>query len=104
MKPLGKYNEIQRVRLQDADGEERESFLLTGHNVDKDFELDFKSDFFFNESHVAERKTVMTVHNLTEVKMFLLVNDINLPDTWPLVGGSRDMVIEQDLTFHWEEE
>lgn len=108
---LGKYNRIDGVTLTGKDGSKFVTFLLTGDNVDHEFEVDLSQEgTWFNEDPIEDRKTVCEVSTIKDVVDF--AKGIHMAENFYtadhfydvlLVGGGKDMAIMHDLEFAWDE-
>ena len=100
---LGKYTRIEKVKF--ADG--IESFFLTHNGIEPDYEVDLKSDFFFNGLDVIERQFVMNITSLTELLDFCAKHKISLNNRFKdgvlYAGGAADMAINKALEYAWAE-
>lgn len=102
---LGQYNRIEKVICEDG----YETFLLTGDNPD--YEVDMKSDFWFNELKIINRKIIQPVSTLNEVIHFCNENQITfnacgcerLTDNTLQVGGEADMIVNSQLGYDWKQ-
>lgn len=102
---LGKYERIDKVIYNDG----TEAFLLTHNGADvSGFEVDLKSDFWFNGVEIVKRETIKTVDTLEEVVRFCKENDIKfdtcydrLEENILKVGGEADCFVYDNLEYGW---
>lgn len=96
---IGKYNRIDKVVCEEG----YETYLVTDET--ESHEVDVKSDFWFNELKILERKTIKTIHSLNELFNFLEQYKIDYDDRLYYgelrVGGEADMIVNKDLEYQW---
>lgn len=105
---IGKYSRIEYVKYNDG----RFSYIISGDNIDKSFEVDIKDNFCFNtEFDVIDRVTVKTIKNTTDIVSFarthigvdMYFDNFHGIGQYILVGAERDCIIYCNLEFDWLE-
>ena len=111
--PAINYDKIVKCDLEGSSTNDyyENCFLLTGDNVEDDFEVDLTGEFFFNADFKSlNREVVSVVKNVSEVLDFCKEHDIRIPENCfglggsLKVGGERDYILNQELyVLGWEE-
>ncbi len=98
-----RYNKIVKCKLVSKYDTYDEQYLLTFNNCDNEFEVDLKSDFYFNTGYDSvSRKIAATINTINDLKTFCKEHNINIPndclkDNYLYIGGCRDYKLDNNL-------
>lgn len=101
---LGMFTRIDEVSYKNGP----KAFLLTGSDIEgSGFEVDLKSDLWFNtEFEVEDRSLLAEIKSTSDILSFAKAERIKIDrermkNGEILVGGEKDCIVHADLSFEW---